>query len=194
MSALPGATTKQMRVAPALSMRSTRNSLTARGRSMSPASVLPTGSSSLEKPSGWIRVPRPAAGTMPHMVCYSLVSLCHSRRRRTRVLEQLLELARAMGRRVLREHALVRRARDPVHFGVGQLERVDDVLRRARHDDLLARPEELLQPGPRVADHGRAAGRRLEEPPRRAVAVHRHRAARHVERPARGGKKARMLR
>ena len=54
-------------VAPARSIRSTRYSLTARGRSTSPTNVLPTGSSSFENANGWIRVPRPAAGMMPYI-------------------------------------------------------------------------------------------------------------------------------
>ena len=68
MSALPGETTKQTRVAPPRTMRSTRYSLTARGRSMPFSRRLPTGSSSFEKASGWMREPWPAAGTMPHMI------------------------------------------------------------------------------------------------------------------------------
>ena len=49
-------------------MRSTRYSLTARGRSTPPSSSrLPTGSSSFENASGWMRLPLPAAGMMPHM-------------------------------------------------------------------------------------------------------------------------------
>ena len=42
---------------PPRSMRSTRYSLTARGRSMPSSRRLPTGSSSFEKASGWMRVP-----------------------------------------------------------------------------------------------------------------------------------------
>src|SRR3546814_7853546 len=49
MSDLPGAMTKQTRSAPPRIMRSTRYSLTARGRSVAPSRRLPTGSSSLER-------------------------------------------------------------------------------------------------------------------------------------------------
>src|SRR5690625_4783960 len=60
--------TKQIFVVPARAMRSRRNSLTARGRvPTSSAMRPPTGSSSFEKASGWMRVPLPAAGTMPHI-------------------------------------------------------------------------------------------------------------------------------
>src|SRR5437763_173808 len=67
MSVLPGETTKQIRLAPAFIIRSTKYSPTARGRSR-PASIrLPTGKSSLENAKGWIRDPIPAAGTMPQI-------------------------------------------------------------------------------------------------------------------------------
>ena len=41
--------------------------VTARGRSTPSSSRLPIGSSSFENASGWMRVPLPAAGTMPHI-------------------------------------------------------------------------------------------------------------------------------
>src|SRR3982750_3267843 len=68
MSDLPGEITKQIFRAPPRIMRSTRYSLTAQGRSAPPSRRLPTGSSSFEKAKGWIRLPRPAAGTIPHIV------------------------------------------------------------------------------------------------------------------------------
>jgi hypothetical protein len=52
MSDLAGEMTKQMRPAPARIIRSTRYSLTARGRSAPFSRRLPTGSSSLENASG----------------------------------------------------------------------------------------------------------------------------------------------
>jgi dTDP-glucose pyrophosphorylase len=52
MSDLPGEPTKQIRVAPPLIMRSTRYSLTARGRSLPSSLRLPTGNSSFENASG----------------------------------------------------------------------------------------------------------------------------------------------
>src|SRR3954453_4716166 len=67
MSDLPGEITKQSLVAPARIIRSTRYSLTARGRSTWPSRRLPTGSSSFENASGWILLPTPAAGMMPHI-------------------------------------------------------------------------------------------------------------------------------
>src|SRR5918997_2731811 len=67
MSDFPGEMTKQIREAPPSTSRSTRYSLTARGRSRSDSTQLPTGSSSLENASGCMRLPCPAAGTMPHM-------------------------------------------------------------------------------------------------------------------------------
>src|SRR5438046_1421858 len=137
MSALPGATTKQTRSAPALNMRSTRNSLTARGRSTSPTKLLPTGSSSLEKPRGWIRVPMPAAGMMPHMRVRegpliwppSARHIAEIEFRRhvlsrdrllspsgTYVVEHALQLACTVRRRVLGQHTLACGARNPAQL------------------------------------------------------------------------------
>src|SRR4051794_35191972 len=68
MSDLPGEIVMQIRVAPARIIRSTRYSETALGRSVPPSTRLPTGSSSLEKASGWMRLPTPAAGTRPQVL------------------------------------------------------------------------------------------------------------------------------
>src|SRR5690349_1715689 len=68
MSDFPGAITKQIFEAPPRIRRSTRYSLTARGRSVAPSFRLRTGRSSFEKANGWMRVPAPAAGTIPHIV------------------------------------------------------------------------------------------------------------------------------
>src|SRR5512133_1154317 len=68
MSLLPGEMTKQSLRAPPLIIRSIRYSDTAFGRSTPPTHWLPTGSSSFEKASGWMRLPIPAAGMMPHML------------------------------------------------------------------------------------------------------------------------------
>src|SRR5690625_3292908 len=60
--------TKHIFVVPARAMRSRRNSLTARGRAPTSSAMRPpTGRSSFEKASGWMRVPLPAAATMPHI-------------------------------------------------------------------------------------------------------------------------------
>jgi hypothetical protein len=67
MSDLPGAITKQMCVAPPAIIRSSRYSLTARGRSVAPSKREPTGSSSFENARGWMRLPMPAAGMIPHI-------------------------------------------------------------------------------------------------------------------------------
>src|SRR4051812_49457257 len=68
MSDLPCEITMQILVAPARIIRSSRYSETALGRSVSPSVRLPTGSSSLEKARGWMRLPTPAAGTIPQML------------------------------------------------------------------------------------------------------------------------------
>src|SRR5437660_5628845 len=67
MSDFPGKITKQILSAPPRMSRSTRYSDTAHGRSTPASVLLPTGRSSLENASGCIRLPRPAAGMMPHI-------------------------------------------------------------------------------------------------------------------------------
>src|SRR5690242_5402780 len=110
MSDLPGEMTKQMRVAPPRTSRSTRYSLTARGRSRSPSRRLPTGSSSFENASGCMRLPCPAAGTMPHiahLVLNGIGDSCQS-------LEQRLELGGADRGGVAAERPLARGRGDPL--------------------------------------------------------------------------------
>src|SRR5690349_24809904 len=68
MSDLPAPITTHSLSAPPASIRSSRYSATAQGRSARSRSVLPSGSSSLENASGWMRLPRPAAGMMPHII------------------------------------------------------------------------------------------------------------------------------
>src|SRR6266516_4339143 len=65
MSVFAGEITKQTRVEPAASIRSSRYSQSERGRLVLPSYRVPTGSSSLEKARGCMRVPRPAAGMTP---------------------------------------------------------------------------------------------------------------------------------
>src|SRR3954465_4386017 len=75
MSDLPGEMTKHSLSAPPSTSRSTRYSLTARGRSRSPSRRLPTGSSSFENASGCMRLPCPAAGMISHMMPHDLDEL-----------------------------------------------------------------------------------------------------------------------
>src|SRR6185312_10987276 len=106
MSDFHGEITKQILSAPPRIMRSTRYSLTARGRSTPLASIqLPTGSNSLEKASGWMRVPLPAAGTMPH-----ISRLLADGPARVRALQRRHQIRRAALRTVPIEHALARMA------------------------------------------------------------------------------------
>src|SRR4051794_34748644 len=121
MSDLPGEITKQMRVAPAISMRSTRYSLTARGRSASPSRRLPTGSSSLLNASGWMRLPTPAAGTMPHMPTSS---------------EHLHELLGAPLGGVIGQRAPLRRLADARQLARRERQRLDGLLGRPGEEDL----------------------------------------------------------
>src|SRR3954467_12867318 len=124
MSDLPGEITKQILSAPPLIIRSTRYSLTARGRSVLPSNRLPTGSSSLEKASGWIRLPAPAAGMMPHMIGVWLKRWGWGK---GPCLEGSLELDRAMGGRVLGQDAFASGGAEPREFRVRQIERCENI-------------------------------------------------------------------
>src|SRR6266542_968328 len=119
MSDLPGEMTKQILSAPPRIIRSMRYSLTARGRSISPSRRLPTGSSSLENASGWILLPTPAAGMMPHMLTIECLRGA-GRPRRPRLLrgtlgriEYGLQLDGTVAGRVRCERALAGGAGDP---------------------------------------------------------------------------------
>src|SRR6266568_956539 len=65
MSVFAAEITKQILFTPPAIIRSSKYSETARGRSLMPSSRVPTGSNSFENASGRIRVPCPAAGTIP---------------------------------------------------------------------------------------------------------------------------------
>ena len=79
-----------------------------------------------------------------------------------------------MRRGVLGQRALARRIADATQLAVAQLERLGDVPAVAREQDLAARLEEGVEPVPTVAQDGRAAGGRLEQAARRAVAHRGH--------------------
>src|SRR3954469_5839415 len=138
MSDLPGEMTMHSLSAPPRTRRSTRYSLTARGRSRPPSCRLPTGSSSFENASGCMRLPCPAAGMIPHMV------------------DDLLQFLRAYGCGVTRENALPRAARDGRALASAHSQRRRHIVGRVRDDDLAAGFEEMIQPFPPVADDRRA--------------------------------------
>src|SRR5579875_4139860 len=91
---------------------------------------LPTGRSSLEKASGWMRMPLPAAGMMPHMSG----GLLHAGR-----LECGDHAARAMGGGMLVKCALTRAAGDAAQDIVGQAQGGQRVLGAAGQQDFLTR-------------------------------------------------------
>src|SRR5215204_307016 len=133
MSDLPGEMTKHSFSAPPSTSRSIRYSLTARGRSRSPSRRLPTGSSSLEKASGCMRLPCPAAGMIPHMVPHDLN-----------------ELVGAGLRAVLCQRPFARAAPDlPACIAV-QIKGGGDVVWPACDENFAARLEERVQPVPRI--------------------------------------------
>src|SRR3954452_19669157 len=191
MSDLPGEITKQILSAPPRISRSMRYSETAQGRSIPLSLRLPTGSSSLEKARGWMRLPRPAAGTMPH-ISHSLNS------RLTgsgvgRLLEQRDQLGGAFLRTVLIQRSLARASGDLRQFRLLQLQCFKRVRGVACEQDLLARREEILKSRPAVAEQRRAACRRFEQSSGRTPSHLGHGAPRNVQGQPRGSEKCRML-
>src|SRR3954468_2777408 len=130
MSDLPGEMMNAIFVAPASSMRSIRCSLTARGRSTGPSKRLPTGSSSFENARGWMRVPAPAAGMIPHMVLSFVRSVMRTRVHR--LFERTDQGVGAAGSRVLLERAGARARGDAPQFFIGTCDRVHRLLCRRR--------------------------------------------------------------
>src|SRR4051794_13305578 len=167
MSHLPGEMTKQSLSAPPANIRSTRYSLTARGRSVPSSNRLPTGSNSFEKASGWMRVPLPAAGMIPHMVsALHAFDLASNRAVGARLFEQCDQFSGAPLGGMLEQNPLPSGLAHVGKLTVAQVERRQDIAGSADDNDLAPGIEEFFEPIPPVAQHGRAARRRLEQPPR----------------------------
>src|SRR5205823_14958402 len=179
MSDFPGEIMKQILLPPPRIMRSTRYSLTAQGRSAPPSIRLPTGSNSLEKARGWMRLPRPAAGMIPHMVlrthCYGFG------RGSVRMVESFEQSSGSMLGSVLIEHALARRRCDRPKCRFVEVQRLERVIRRAGEENFSTRREKRFQSLPSIGEDGSSTGRRLEQSARRAPAHPRHVGAGNVE-------------
>src|SRR3954470_24239270 len=132
MSDLPGEITKQILRAPPRIIRSTKCSLTAQGRSTPSRRRLPTGSSSFEKARGWMRLPRPAAGTIPHMsgALRGFGTIAFG--------ERALEIVEAPLRGVVRQGAGPARRGDAADLGLAAVEGRQHVGPVAGDQDLLA--------------------------------------------------------
>src|SRR5947209_5972548 len=161
MSDFPGDITKQILSAPPRIIRSSRYSETAQGRSTPSSVLLPTGSNSLENANGWIRLPRPAAGMMPHIS--SLLGNPNARRRAGRAFEQFDQFTCAPARAMLVQRTLARASRQRRQFVVTGSERCDDVRRTFGMNDFVAGLEERIEPFPDIADNRRAARCGLEQ-------------------------------
>src|SRR3954462_14961318 len=136
MSDLPGEITKQIFSAPPRIRRSMRYSDTAQGRSIPLSLRLPTGSSSLEKAKGWMRLPRPAAGTMPHMS--GSLNFRYTGSGVGRLLEQRDQLGGALLRTVLIQGSLARTSGYPGQFPFVQPQGLKRVGCLACEEELLA--------------------------------------------------------
>src|SRR3954452_17767351 len=191
MSDLPGEITKQILSAPPRIRRSTRYSETAHGRSI-PCSVrLPTGSSSFENASGCIRLPRPAAGIIPHIS--GLRRRERAALRLPRSFKQLNQLVGTPPRAVLLERPLPGAARHRLQLPIAQLKRCDHIGGSAGQNDFLTGLEECIEPVPDIAEDRRTACGRLEQASGRTPAPFHHRPPGHVKSKARGAKKGRVL-
>src|SRR5947209_3649969 len=193
MSDLPGEMTKQILSAPASTMRSSRYSLTAQGRSVPASSRLPTGSNSLEKASGWIRLPLPAAGTTPHIS--GILRMRETRRRcgagRADVALEFAETDRAG---MLGKDAVACGAADALLRRLIEIERCQCVLSVADDQHFRIRHEKMIEPVPPVGGNRRPAGSRLKQPPGRAPSVRGHVGAGDVQGERGRGKESGMLR
>src|SRR2546423_9001142 len=99
-----------------------------------------------------MRVPRPAAGTMPH-----ISRLRHCERLHCTV-EQTLEFARAPVRCMLVKDALARRAADLRDLAIIHIHYSERVIGARREQDLGPRREKLLQSRPWITQDRSAAG------------------------------------
>src|SRR3954466_10806852 len=150
MSDFPGEITKQILSAPPRIRRLIRYSDTAQGRSTPLSLRLPTGSSSLENASGWMRLPRPAAGTMPHISRSLNFRLTGSGV--CRLLEQRCQFGGALLRTVLIQRSLARACGHVREFPRIQLQCFNRVRCVVCEQDLLAGREEILKACPAVAE------------------------------------------
>src|SRR5689334_6358842 len=185
MSVFSAEMTRQICVAPAAIMRSTRYSATALGRSMPLMSREPTGSSSLEQPKGWILCPAPAAGMIPSIVGSWSRDGARPRLGRARLVEEGKQLFGPEIAGVFIQGALARAFGHALQLFVRRRQGFEHVMAIVGDKDLLV-AEERVQATPPVGDQWRTAGRSLEEASRRAIAEPRHRIAGDVEGHARG--------
>src|SRR3954470_15595439 len=103
-----------------------------------------------------MRLPRPAAGTMPHMISGPF----QHADRRGRALQRCYELASAVLGGMFAERSSARRISDAAKLGVGQLERGKHVVGASRHQDILAGRKERIETFPVICDDSCAAGGR----------------------------------
>src|SRR5689334_19496058 len=140
-------------------------SLTALGRSVCPSLRLPTGSSSLEKASGWMRLPMPAAGTMPHILTsrslgdrlhhFTTAMLVSGRNCR-------FKIPRPAFGAMLFEGARSGAAADGCECLVTQRQGAENIFGAFRQQNFAARRKKMIQTIPAIADHRRTASRRFE--------------------------------
>src|SRR4051794_35076452 len=179
MSDFPEEITKHILSAPPRIRRSTRYSDTAQGRSTPSFALLPTGRSSLENASGCIRLPRPAAGMMPHISSFRGDETIAFRPRRS--LEQVEQLGGTLRRAVLVQGSLAGAARHRKQFTVIAPKPLDYLVSVSGSNYLIVGTKKTIQTFPSVADDRSAAGCRLEQSTGRTPSHLRHGASGYVE-------------
>src|SRR4051812_6097908 len=125
-----------------------------------------------------MRLPRPAAGTTPHISGLlsgkpACVAAC-------RLLQQLNQLFRAPFRTVLIKRSLSRTTSHATQLSIPQLERGKRVTFIAGQQDLLTGFEESVDAVPDIAQKRRTAGGGLKQTARGAPAHVCHRPTRHI--------------
>src|SRR3954451_8572388 len=129
-----------------------------------------------------MRLPRPAAGTTPHISNLLECGLQYASRHRP--FEELHKFPRPLCRTVLLEHAFAGTSCNAPQFAVVALKRREHVLFFISEQDLRAGFEEVLNPFPCVAQERSTAGSGLEQAARRTPTRFHHRAAGYVQRQA----------
>src|SRR5436309_14659458 len=103
------------------------------------------GRSSLEKASGWMRLPRPAAGMMPHMSGLHRLALAGAGARR---FESENEITRSFLRRMIGKRAFAGVLTNTTQLAIAQIERSERIRFALCHQDFRSPSKKSIQPVP----------------------------------------------
>src|SRR2546423_15179237 len=133
-----------------------------------------------------MRLPTPAAGTIPHILLnlsnhLPLINSSDRRHTASRV-EYVFQFKCSISCRVRLEHSLTTCGCDSRELGVWQLHCFDHVVGSPSNDDLNARLKERLKAFPRARHDRQPASACFDQTTRRTVAHPCHGAARYIKR------------